>query len=226
MRETIQNSNETIRCSWCTGDTVYERYHDTEWGVPSRDDQTLFQKICLEGFQAGLSWLTILKKRDNFRECFDNFDFEIVSKYDQTDVSNLLKNVGIIRHRGKIVSAINNANRAIDLRKEAGSLAAFFWHFEPKQSRKKEAERAKLPVAAFTCESVALSNELKKRGWSFIGPTICYSFMQSLGIVNDHAIGCFRREEIERLRQKFVRPVLSGRTVGLIDQIRQQNAGD
>lgn len=205
----LTDTFEITRCAWCGEDTEYQRYHDTEWGVPIVNDQILFQKICLEGFQAGLSWLTVLRKRDNFMKAFDNFDFKKVSQYGDKDISRCLVNPGIIRHRGKIKSTINNAKKAIELVNEFGSLASFFWSFEP--SMKNRPEKLTYAVASqitMSTESIALSKALKKRGWTFVGPTICYSFMQAMGIVNDHVLGCSRRDDIETLRDVLIRPNL------------------
>ena len=205
----LTDTFEITRCAWCGEDTEYQRYHDTEWGVPIVNDQILFQKICLEGFQAGLSWLTVLRKRDNFMKTFDNFDFKKVSQYGDKDISRCLVNPGIIRHRGKIESTINNAKKAIELVNEFGSLASFFWSFEP--SMKNRPEKLTYAVASqitMSTESIALSKALKKRGWTFVGPTICYSFMQAMGIVNDHVLGCSRRDDIETLRDVLIRPNL------------------
>ena len=205
----LTDTFKITRCAWCGADTDYQRYHDTEWGVPIVNDQILFQKICLEGFQAGLSWLTVLRKRDNFRETFDNFDFKKISQYRDKDISRCLANPGIIRHRGKIESTINNAKKAIELVNEFGSLASFFWSFEP--GMKNRPEKLTFAVASqitMSTESIALSKALKKRGWTFVGPTICYSFMQAMGIVNDHVLGCSRRDDIETLRDVLIRPNL------------------
>lgn len=205
----LTDTFEITRCAWCGEDTEYQRYHDTEWGVPIVNDQILFQKICLEGFQAGLSWLTVLRKRDNFMKEFDKFDFKKVSQYGDKDISRCLVNPGIIRHRGKIESTINNAKKAIELVNEFGSLASFFWSFEP--GMKNRPEKLTYAVASqltMSTESIALSKALKKRGWTFVGPTICYSFMQAMGIVNDHVLGCSRRDDIETLRDVLIRPNL------------------
>lgn len=205
----LTDTFEITRCAWCGEDTEYQRYHDTEWGVPIVNDQILFQKICLEGFQAGLSWLTVLRKRDNFMKEFDKFDFKKVSQYGDKDISRCLVNPGIIRHRGKIESTINNAKKAIELVNEFGSLASFFWSFEP--GMKNRPEKLTYAVASqitMSTESIALSKALKKRGWTFVGPTICYSFMQAMGIVNDHVLGCSKRDDIETLRDVLIRPNL------------------
>lgn len=195
------------RCWWHGSDPEYLRYHDEEWGHPVAKDQRLFEKINLEGFQAGLSWLTILRKRDNFRKAFDGFDFYKISKYMQSDVDRLVQNAGIIRHRGKIESTINNANRALEVIEEFGSLATYFWKFEPPiETRPKKFDYQTLSLITMSDESKALSKDLKKRGWSFVGPTTCYAFMQSMGMVNDHLEGCHCRDLIEKKRAEFKRP--------------------
>lgn len=195
------------RCFWHSNLPDYLHYHDHEWGRPVADDRRLFEKICLEGFQSGLSWLTILRKRDNFREAFDGFDFERVANFAEADVERLVGNAGIIRHRGKIVSTINNARRARELADEAGSLAAFFWGFEPGLAERPETvDLAHLRANPTTAVSVRLSKELKKRGWSFVGPTTVYAFMQAMGLVNDHLEGCVCRAEVEAERKAFRRP--------------------
>ena len=171
------------------------RYHDEEWGKPVRDDRRLFEKICLEGFQAGLSWLTILRKRENFRSAFSDFNFDKVARYTSKDVTRLLKDEGIIRHRGKIESTINNAQRAIELRKEEGSLAEYFWRWQPENSsRPKRITPDVLKTMATTPASTALSKDLRKRGWTFVGPTTVYAFMQAMGLVNDHVDDCSFRK--------------------------------
>ena len=181
------------RCWWCVADPLYEAYHDHEWGFPVRDDQRLFEKICLEGFQAGLSWLTILKKRDNFRQAFADFDYDAVARFRPARVEKLVKDPGIVRHRGKIESTINNAKQARKLVDEFGSLANFFWQFQPMTPGNP------LAMPSQTTESQALSKELKRRGWSFVGPTTCYAFMQAMGLVNDHLPGCITRARVEKL---------------------------
>ena len=187
------------RCKWCQATPVYRDYHDHEWGFPVTDDRRLFEKLCLEGFQSGLSWRTILAKRENFRVAFHDFDFERVARFTERDVARLLKNEGIIRHRGKIEAAINNAKRAREMVKSEGSLAAFLWRYAPKPGGKPS-------TAATTAESTALSKELKKRGWKFVGPTTVYAFMQAMGLVNDHAEDCAIRVKAERARKAFKRP--------------------
>jgi DNA-3-methyladenine glycosylase I len=190
------------RCWWCGTDPVYTRYHDDEWGMPVTDDRRLFEKICLEGFQSGLSWLTILRKRENFRSAFAGFDFTRVARFTARDVNRLLKDEGIVRHRGKIESTINNAKRAVELQGECGSLAAYFWRWAPDPAtRPRRITRQALTRMANTPASTALSKDLKKRGWTFVGPTTVYAFMQAMGLVNDHVDACFRRAEIESARQ-------------------------
>ena len=190
------------RCAWCRAAPEYVAYHDTEWGFPVRDDRRLFEKISLEGFQSGLSWLTILRKRDNFRRAFAGFDFERVARFTPRHVERLLQDGGIIRHRGKIESTINNARRCSDLVDEFGSLSAFAWRFEPPaSSRPKRLTWDVLRTMAATQESTALSKDLKKRGWSFVGPTTMYAFMQAMGLVNDHLHGCTVRDRARRERK-------------------------
>ena len=182
------------RCNWCQASPAYRHYHDHEWGLPVTDERRLFEKICLEGFQAGLSWLTILNKREAFRAGFANFDAEQVAHFGEQEVARLLADVCIVRHRGKIESTINNARRVIDLRQEFGSLAAYAWRFEPvAASRPKRMTLAALKAMSNSPESVAMSKDLKKRGWSFVGPTTVYAFMQAMGLVNDHVEGCHVR---------------------------------
>jgi DNA-3-methyladenine glycosylase I len=179
------------RCWWCGTDPLYVAYHDREWGRPVTDDTRLFEKVCLEGFQAGLSWLTILRKRDNFRRAFANFDVNRVARYTSRDVTRLLADEGIIRHRGKIESTINNAQRAIDVREEFGSLSKYFWQWQPDPaSRPRRMTRETLVGMATTPESTALSKDLRRRGWTFVGPTTIYAFMQAMGLVNDHVDDC------------------------------------
>lgn len=206
----IQGADGKTRCWWPSDDVEYMRYHDDEWGYPVDDDIHLFEKICLEGFQSGLSWLTILRKRENFRKAFDGFDYKKIAKYTDKKIENLVQNAGIIRHRGKIISTINNAAGAQDIIKEFGSLAAYFWQFEPSlQSRPKTKDFKILRSITFTAESAAMSKDLKKRGWSFVGPTTCYAFMQSMGIVNDHLDGCHCEGAARKKRKNFKRPLIS-----------------
>jgi DNA-3-methyladenine glycosylase I len=195
------------RCAWPGNDELYIRYHDEEWGRPVVDDTRLFEKICLEGFQSGLSWITILRKRENFRRAFHGFEPQVVARFTARDVQRLVKDAGIIRHRGKIESTINNARRALELIDEKGSLAAYFWSWEPTAaSRPKKLTHAQLKKMSTTPESVALSKDLKKRGWTFVGPTTCYAFMQAMGLVNDHIDGCAIRPVVDRAREHFSRP--------------------
>jgi DNA-3-methyladenine glycosylase I len=191
-----------VRCWWPGEDALYQRYHDEEWGVPVTDEHRLFEKICLEGFQSGLSWLTILRKRDNFRAAFAGFDFERVARFTPRDVRRLLNDAGIVRHRGKIESTINNAKRAVELRTECGSLATYFWRWQPDPAtRPRRLTKDALMQMSTTPASTALSKDLKKRGWTFVGPTTVYAFMQAMGLVNDHLEGCFRRAPLEQERQ-------------------------
>lgn len=183
-------------------DVQYQEYHDTEWGRPVTEDEKLFEKLCLEGFQAGLSWLTILRKRENFRRAFAAFDIETVSRFGDSDVNRLMSDAGIVRHRGKIEAVINNAICALDLLHEKGSIAEFIWSFAPSNPLGRDGQASHPSGLATTSPSAtALSKELKKRGWKFVGPTTVYSFMQSMGLINDHVDGCFVKDECERMRQ-------------------------
>lgn len=203
----IAGPDGAMRCFWHGNLPDYLHYHDHEWGRPACDDRRLFEKICLEGFQSGLSWLTILRKREYFREAFEGFDFERVAKFTDNDVERLVTNAGIVRHRGKIVSTINNARRARELADEAGSLAAFFWRFEPNpEERPAVVDLDHLRANPSTNVSARLSRELKRRGWSFVGPTTVYAFMQAMGLVNDHLEGCVCRVQVEAERKAFKRP--------------------
>lgn len=201
MTKTIKGPDGKARCSWCSAAPEFFDYHDKEWGYPVADDYRLFEKLCLESFQSGLSWRTILVKRENFRAAFHHFDFDKVARFTQKDVNRLLKDEGIVRHRGKIEAVINNAKQAKELRKQEGSLAAYFWRYEP--DRKNLAEPQTVSTSE---ESVALSKDLKKRGWKFVGPTTVYAFMQAMGMVNDHVKGCISRSKVETARKKFRRP--------------------
>ena len=206
-RDIVEGPDGVARCWWAASTDAYFRYHDKEWGRPTRDDRWIFEKICLEGFQSGLSWLTILNKRESFRAAFANFEVDEVARFNRRSVERLLKNAAIVRHRGKIESTINNAKRARELQREYGSLAAFVWQFEPAaRSRPKRMTRATLMKLAKTPESAALSKELKNRGWSFVGPTTMYAFMQAAGIVNDHLEGCAARGPCLSARRKFKVP--------------------
>ena len=195
------------RCFWTDGSELYDAYHDREWGRPVTDDIRLFEKISLEGFQAGLSWITILRKRERFRAVFDGFDFHKVAAYAERDVQRLLADAGIVRHRGKIEAVIHNAARAIELQREFGSLSRYFWQYEvDTRERPNKLTAEVLRGYATAPESVALSKDLKKRGWKFVGPTTMYAFMQAMGLVNDHQHDCFARSEVETLRKAFARP--------------------
>ena len=178
------------RCWWCGDDPLYVSYHDNEWGWPVADDRRLFEKICLEGFQSGLSWLTILRKRDNFRAAFAGFDLEAVAAFGAPDVERLLGDAGIVRHRGKIESTVNNARRALELIAEVGSLSEYAWRYSAPQAPRLDGPEMSIPSTS--PESVAMSKDLKRRGWSFVGPTTIYAFMQAMGLVNDHIVGCER----------------------------------
>ncbi len=203
----IRGEDGKTRCFWPGTLPDYIRYHDTEWGFPVSDDFRLFEKICLEGFQSGLSWLTILRKRESFRTAFAGFDFHEVAKFGEVDVEGLMGDPGIIRHRGKIVSTINNARRAVEMEQEFGSLAAFFWRFEPPaEELPPRLNLATLRANPTTPASVRLSRALKKRGWTFVGPTTAYAFAQAMGLVNDHLEGCFCRPLVEEARAAFERP--------------------
>ncbi len=201
MDMTITAPDGRLRCRWCAAAPEFLHYHDTEWGFPVDDERRLFEKVSLEGFQSGLSWRTILAKRDNFRAAFHDFDFERVAQFDERDVARLLLDAGIVRHRGKIEAVINNARRACELVEREGSLASFFWRYEPKAANLAEPQSA-----STSAESLALSKELKKRGWQFVGPTTVYAFMQAMGLINDHATECALRTEVERARDSFLRP--------------------
>lgn len=201
MSNTVKGPDGKPRCSWCSSATEFFDYHDNEWGYPVSDDIRLFEKICLESFQAGLSWRTILAKRENFRAAFHNFDFDKVAKFTQRDVNHLLKDDGIVRHRGKIEAVINNAKMAKKLIKQEGSLAAFFWRYEPD-----EKNLAAPQTVSTSAESISLSKELKKQGWKFVGPTTVYAFMQAMGLVNDHVKNCVSRAKIDSARNTFKRP--------------------
>ncbi len=203
----ITGDDGLVRCFWHGNLEDYRRYHDDEWGYPVSDDRRLFEKICLEGFQSGLSWLTILRKRENFRAAFAGFDFEKVAQFGEDDIARLLADAGIVRHRGKIVSTINNAARAIELKAEFGSLARYFWSFEPAQGeRPARMDYATLRANPTSPTSVRLSKDLRKRGWTFVGPTTVYAFMQAMGLVNDHIEGCVCRGKVEAMREAFARP--------------------
>lgn len=201
MSTTIVGPDGKARCRWCGAAPEFLGYHDSEWGFPVNDDRQLFEKLCLESFQSGLSWRTILAKRDNFRAAFDNFDFNSVAGFTQRDINRLLKDAGIVRHRGKIEAAINNAQRARELAQQEGSLGAFIWRYEPDHK-----QLAKPQTVSTSQESIALSKDLKKLGWKFVGPTTVYAFMQAMGLINDHVPECVIRANVERARKNFKRP--------------------
>ncbi len=221
----IKGADGKLRCWWAGDDPLYVHYHDTEWGRPVDDDVRLFEKICLEGFQSGLSWITILKKRENFRKAFAGFDFEKVARFGARDVERLLKDSGIVRHRGKIEAAINNAQKVLDVIDEFGSLADYFWSFEVSPSpvalllplpngervgvrgeRLVKGTKSRMDIPNVTPESTALSKDLRNRGFKFVGPTTMYAHMQAMGMVNDHVDGCHCRKDVERERKAFDRP--------------------
>jgi DNA-3-methyladenine glycosylase I len=201
----VVGEDGVARCWWADSAPEYRAYHDTEWGFPVSDDGRLFEKLSLEGFQAGLSWLTILRKREAFRQAFAGFQFRRVAEFDERDVTRLLGDAGIVRHRGKIEAVINNAARAIELVGSERSLARYVWRYEP-QPRSGQLDRAGLAELAVTAESTALAKDLKARGWRFVGPTTVYAFMQAMGLVNDHLHGCDAHECAEQARMRFRRP--------------------
>ena len=201
MSKTIKGPDGKPRCQWCSAAPEFFDYHDTEWGFPVSDDRHLFEKLSLESFQSGLSWRTILAKRENFRAAFHNFDFNKIARFTKRDVTRLLKDEGIVRHRGKIEAVINNAQRVQELIKQEGSLAAYIWRYEPDIK-----QLAKPQTVSTSAESIALSKDLKKMGWKFVGPTTVYAFMQAMGLINDHVLNCVTRAKIERARKRFKRP--------------------
>ena len=205
----VVNEDGVTRCWWGGGnDLAYRAYHDDEWGMPVTDDIRLFEKLVLEGFQSGLSWLTILRKRDAFRRAFAGFDFTRIARFGERDVERLLGDAAIVRHRGKIESTINNARRAIELVEDEGSIARFVWGFEPEPAaRPKRMTHEALRELAQTDASRALAKELKRRGWTFVGPTTVYAFMQAMGVVDDHLEGCSARARVEAARRALTRPV-------------------
>lgn len=201
MRETHCGHDDRLRCAWCGDDPRYQRYHDDEWGMPVADDRRLFEKLSLESFQAGLSWLTILNKRDSFRLAFAHFDVQTLATWGAADIERLMANASIVRHRGKIAAVLNNARCVQRIVAEQGSLAGFLWQFEPEPKRTKAST-----ALSQTAESAAMASALKAYGWSFFGPTTAYAFMQSMGMVNDHAANCFRQAAIDSARLAFHRP--------------------
>ena len=201
MSSTIQGADGCFRCGWCAAAPEFVAYHDREWGFPVQDDYRLFEKLSLESFQSGLSWRTILAKRENFRAAFHDFNFDKVAHFTENDVDRLLQDEGIVRHRGKIEAVVNNARRAQELVSKEGSLAAFIWRYEP------DAGQLAAPQTVSTsAASIALSRDLKRMGWKFLGPTTVYAFMQAMGLINDHVEGCVTREAVTRAREKFARP--------------------
>lgn len=201
MSKTIIGPDGKKRCRWCEAAPDFLKYHDEEWGYPVKNDIRLFEKLSLEGFQSGLSWRTILTKRENFRKAFCNFDFDKVARFSQKEVNRLLKDQGIVRHKGKIEAVINNAKRAQEIVKQEGSLAAYIWSFEP------DKKSIATPQTASTSEvSIALSKDLKKQGWKFVGPTTVYAFMQAMGLINDHAEECVIRSKAAKNRKTFKVP--------------------
>jgi DNA-3-methyladenine glycosylase I len=201
MSTTISGPDGKPRCRWCGAAPEFLGYHDTEWGFPVGDDRRLFEKLSLESFQSGLSWRTILAKRENFRVAFHGFDFERIARFTEGDVARLLADTGIVRHRGKIEAVINNAQRARELVERDSALAAFIWRYEPDPVQLAEPQ-----TASTSAESVALSKDLKKLGWKFVGPTTVYAFMQAMGLINDHVEDCVIRAEVERARRNFTPP--------------------
>ena len=189
------------RCRWAGAAPEFLDYHDTEWGYPVSDDRRLFEKLCLESFQSGLSWRTILAKRENFRAAFDNFDFNKVALYTDKDIDRLLLDAGIVRHHGKIEAVINNAKRTVELVQQEGSLATYIWQFEPDPKSLADPQ-----TASTSPEATALSKDLKKRGWKFVGPTTVYAFMQAMGLINDHATDCVMRPKADQARKEFKHP--------------------
>ena len=201
MSATIIGPDGKSRCRWCAAAPEFLGYHDTEWGFPVSDDRRLFEKLCLECFQSGLSWRTILAKRENFRAAFHDFDIDKIARFTNRDLERLLKDRGIVRHRGKIEAVINNARRAQELVTREGSLAAFIWRYEPDVE-----QLAKPQTASTSAASMALSKDLKKQGWKFVGPTTVYAFMQAMGLINDHVEACVIRAKVERARRSFKLP--------------------
>ena len=201
MSATIPGPDGKPLCRWCGAAPEFLAYHDTEWGLPVADDRRLFEKLSLESFQSGLSWRTILAKRENFRAAFHGFDFDRIAGFTERDVGRLLKDAGIVRHRGKIEAVINNARRVQELVKRDGSLAAFIWRYEPDSKQLAEPQ-----TVSTSAEAIALSKDLKKLGWKFVGPTTVYAFMQAMGLINDHVVDCAIRNKVERARKNFKRP--------------------
>jgi DNA-3-methyladenine glycosylase I len=201
-RPSLRRTDDGVRCSWASSDPLYVAYHDDEWGRPVADDARLFEKLVLEGFQSGLSWLTILRKREGFRRAFRGFDIARVARFGARDVARLLGDAAIVRHRGKIEAAIDNARAALPIAREHGSLAAYLWRFAPAPTRGRGPRTLKA-VPVTTPAAIALASDLKKRGFRFVGPTTVYAFMQAMGMVNDHVVGCDRRAACETARRRF-----------------------
>jgi DNA-3-methyladenine glycosylase I len=201
----VRGEDSTVRCWWGDSGPEYRAYHDAEWGFPVAEDVRLFEKLSLEGFQSGLSWLTILRKREAFRRAFEGFRFERIARFGERDVGRLLGDASIVRHRGKVEAVINNAHRALELVASEGSLASYVWRFEP-PPRPRPADRDELSALAQSPESRALAADLKNRGWRFVGPTTVYAFMQAMGLVNDHIDGCDVGRAVQHAREEFRRP--------------------
>jgi DNA-3-methyladenine glycosylase I len=210
MEDVVTGDDGLARCWWCAGDPLYESYHDDEWGRPVDRDVPLFEKLALEGFQSGLSWLTILRKRENFRKAFASFDIEKVARFNKRSVQRLLSDGGIVRNRAKIEATINNARRCVELVDQFGSFAAYVWRFEPEPStRPGRLDWNSLMQITTSDEAMALSKDLRRRGWAFVGPTTAYAFMEAMGLVNDHVTACDVRDEVELMRARFKRPAAS-----------------
>jgi DNA-3-methyladenine glycosylase I len=201
----VRGDDGVARCAWGDSTPDYRVYHDTEWGFPVADDVLLFEKICLEAFQSGLSWLTILRKRESFRRAFAGFDFDRVARFGARDIERLMNDSSIVRNRLKIEAAVNNARRAVELVNAEGSLGAYVWRFEPPE-RDRPLDHAALAKLSLTPESTALAKDLKRRGWRFVGPTTVYAFMQAMGLVNDHLGGCDSHAAVAKARASFKRP--------------------
>ena len=193
------------RCWWAESDDLYRRYHDTEWGRPVADDRRLFEKLALEGFMSGLSWLTILRKRESFRAAFRDFEPDRVARFTARDVTRLMNDASIVRNRAKIEATITNARRHAELVEEFGSFPAYVWRYEPKP-RRRLLDHSELAQAGVSAEALAMSKDLRRRGWGFVGPTTVHSFMEAMGLVNDHVRGCSAGAEAQRLRRDVVRP--------------------
>lgn len=207
MKDVIVGADGVARCWWSADDDLYRSYHDAEWGRPVDDDIRLFEKLTLEGFQAGLSWLTILRKRENFRQAFKSFDIETIARFNWRSVQRLLSDGGIVRNRAKIEATINNARRCLEVIQEFGSFAAYVWRFEPEpNTRPRRLDWNSLMQVTTSDEATAMSKDLRRRGWAFVGPTTAYAFMEAMGLVNDHVTACAVRDEVELVRDRFRRP--------------------